>query len=331
MWSLRAFRRLPACTRAPGFQQHRFISTGVFTEQKRRELKKFYDENGYLVVPKLIPQQDVTMLRSEIAAIARGKYGVVDGMDSKAPSADDDTLLSRYLAFHHPHKLSPSLKSFLLHPHLVDLVTALISPNVKCMQSMFFVKGPGKPGQAWHQDEYYIPTRDRSLMGVWVAVDDATIDNGCLWIHPGSHRAGILWPQRRHNDKRFDPAGEAHEHGYDMDGGVAAECPAGSVVVFHGYVLHRSLPNRSKRFRRAYVGHYMSAESLLPWDVDGTITEHVSDNRDIILVAGKDPYAAKGLRTDLTRPFIRFDVAANPDTSTGELRGAAAYKPIKKA
>jgi ectoine hydroxylase-related dioxygenase (phytanoyl-CoA dioxygenase family) len=63
-------------------------------------------------------------------------------------------------------------------------------------QSIFFVKGPGKSGQAWHQDEVccfwwmpvpihnvqiYIPTRDRSLCGAWIAIDDATIENGCMW------------------------------------------------------------------------------------------------------------------------------------------------------
>lgn len=48
------------------------------------------------------------------------------------------------------------------------------------MQTMLFVKPPGFPGQAWHQDENFIPTRDRSLCGGWIALDDATIENGCL-------------------------------------------------------------------------------------------------------------------------------------------------------
>ena len=65
----------------------------------------------------------------------------------------------------------------------------MIGPNVKAMQSMLFIKAEGKPGQAWHQDEYYIPTRDRSLTAAWIALDDATVENGCLWVLPGSHRA----------------------------------------------------------------------------------------------------------------------------------------------
>lgn len=64
---------------------------------------------------------------------------------------------------------------------------------------MLFVKAPGKPGQSWHQDEFFIPTRDMSLTGVWIAIDDAYIDNGCLWVVPGSHKPALL-----HNRVAYD-------------------------------------------------------------------------------------------------------------------------------
>jgi ectoine hydroxylase-related dioxygenase (phytanoyl-CoA dioxygenase family) len=57
---------------------------------------------------------------------------------------------------------------------------------------MLFIKSEGKPGQAWHQDELFIPTRDRSLAAAWIALDDATVENGCLWVLPGSHARGVL-------------------------------------------------------------------------------------------------------------------------------------------
>jgi hypothetical protein len=81
---------------------------------------------------------------------------------------------------------------------------------------------------------------------------------------------------------------------------------AGSVVFFNGYLLHRSLPNTtSSGFRRALVYHYMSAESLLPWDWAGR-TQSTRDNRDIVMVCGDDPYAHKGI-ADITRPFVRAE------------------------
>ena len=92
----------------------------------------------------------------------------------------------------------------LAHPTIVDVLTKVIGPDVKCMQSMLFIKASGKPGQAWHQDEWAIPTRDRSLTGGWIALDDATVENGCLWVIPGSHKPGIIWPQQEQDDPRFD-------------------------------------------------------------------------------------------------------------------------------
>jgi hypothetical protein len=87
---------------------------------------------------------------------------------------------------------------------------------------------------------------------------------------------------------------------------VALEVSAGSVVFFNGYLLHRSLPNRTAHgMRRALVHHYMSAASLLPWmaPADGV---HVAkqDFRDIVMIAGRDPYAYKGT-IDVMRPHLR--------------------------
>ena len=144
------------------------------------------------------------------------------------------------------------------------------------------------------------PTRDRSLTGAWIALDDATVENGCLWVIPGSHRPGVIWPAKEHDDERFDCVVEAFDFPYTDDDAVAVEVEvtAGSIVFFNGYLLHRSLPNRAAGgFRRALVNHYMSAESLLPWRYDGKGALGVAsfDFRDIVMIAGRDPYAWKGM------------------------------------
>ena len=84
---------------------------------------------------------------------------------------------------------------------------------------------------------------------------------------------------------------------------------AGSIVFFNGYLLHRSLPNlAASGYRRALVNHYMSAESLLPWRFDGTGARGVAsaDFRDIVMIAGRDPYAWKGIE-DVSFSHIRPD------------------------
>ncbi|MEX2244592.1 MAG: phytanoyl-CoA dioxygenase family protein [Fimbriimonadaceae bacterium] len=268
----------------------------------------FYRENGFLVVEGAFAADEVAALNQETVAICRGERGEFAGLEPVVEGESDADLIRKYLCIHFPHKVSPAMRAQVSHPSIVDALTRVVGPNVKCMQSMLFVKASGKPGQAWHQDEDYIPTRDRSLTGVWLALDDATVENGCLWVIPGSHRPGVLWPMNFHEDNRFDCAWESYDFPYRDEDAVPVEVRAGTLVVFNGYTLHRSLPNKAPGgFRRALVNHYMSAESLLPWlwpsEPTGIATH---DHRDIVLIAGKDPYAYKGT-TDLMKPHVRPD------------------------
>lgn len=270
----------------------------------------FFKEYGFLVHADAFSAAEVDELNHDTAKICRGGYGDIKGAHEGITTANqtlsDDEVMKRYLCIHFPHKISPVMLKSITHPAFVNVLTNIIGPNVKCMQSMLFVKAAGKPGQAWHQDEYYIPTRDRSLTGGWIAQDDATVENGCLWVIPGSQKHGVLWPQHQHNDRRFDCAGEAYQFPYTDADAVPVEVKRGSVVYFNGYLLHRSLPNRkTSGFRRALVHHFMSAESLLPWHQPKE-GQHMgmSDVRDIVMVAGRDPYAWKGLE-DIHKPHIR--------------------------
>lgn len=269
---------------------------GFFRRPAADEAAQFFREQGFLVLEGALGEGEVDALNAEAARICRGDRGAVRGLAPAGPGEPDLEVLRRYLCIHFPHKLSAAMHGALAHPAIVDVLTRLIGPNVKCMQSMLFIKASGKPGQAWHQDEFFIPTRDRSLTGAWIALDDATVENGCLWVIPGSHRRGVIWPQRAHNDRHFDCTGEAVAFPYTDDDAVPVEVRRGSVVFFNGYLLHRSLPNyASAGFRRSLVNHYMSAESLLPWMSSGPDERFATaDYRDIVMVAGQDPYAWKG-------------------------------------
>src|SRR5436853_555180 len=182
-----------------------------------QEQVKFYQREGYLVLPEALSAQEVEALRGETTRICRGELGEFPGLSASDPTESDAESLKRYLCIHFPHKISQLMFDFLSHPKIVQVLTQLIGPDVKCMQSMLFIKAAGKPGQAWHQDEYFIPTRDRSLTAAWIALDDATTENGCLWAIPGSH-TGVIWPQRKHGDfDTFDCAGEAFDFPYADD------------------------------------------------------------------------------------------------------------------
>jgi len=266
---------------------------------------EFYQENGYLVLDRVLSEEEVDEINAEAVRICRNAGGTVEGVSPAPPNWSDEEVMAQILCLHFPHKMSDVMKRALSHPAIVQALTQIVSPNVKAMQSMLFLKAAGKPGQAWHQDEDFIPTRDRTLAGVWIALDDATIENGCLWLIPGSQKRGILWKLEWHGDHSFDCVGESQGFPYTVADEIPAEVKKGSVVFFNGYTLHRSLPNRAKSgFRRALVNHYSSAETFLPWRVEEGTSISWTDWRDIVMVAGEDPYAWKGLK-DLSQPSVR--------------------------
>ena len=283
-------------SKRPGYFSPNQVGTGT---------KEFYDDNGFIVMTDAVNPDEIHELRDETVAICRGLRGryklpastrrfpvYPDVKDFEGLS--DDEVIKQFLCIHHTHKISDIMLGYLAHQAIVDVLTNIIGPNIKCMQSMLFIKAVGKPGQAWHQDEDFIPTRDRSLCGAWIAMDDATQENGCLWVIPGSSKQGVLWPMYPHDDPRFDCTSESFGFPYTDDDAIAVEVPAGSIVFFNGYLLHRSFPNNAEKgFRRVLVNHYMSAESLLPWFPQEGIGMAKTDFRDIVMIAGHDPYTWK--------------------------------------
>ena len=95
---------------------------------------------------------------------------------------DDERLIGRHMYLGQPHVYSAVVRAAMTHSgicrvldHVVGACVPFWDGAYKCMQSMFVVKPPGGSGSPWHQDEHPIPTRDRSLTGVWIALTDATV------------------------------------------------------------------------------------------------------------------------------------------------------------
>ncbi|MES2462761.1 MAG: phytanoyl-CoA dioxygenase family protein [Armatimonadota bacterium] len=281
------------------------VPTALSQEQVR-----FFVDNGFLAAEGLVTPEEIEELKRDAAFIARGGYPS-ETLVPLPSDLTDDEVLRQILCIHHPYYVSPVMKRYALHPRICGALSQIVGAhlahwdgNIKCMHSMLFIKPPQFQGRAWHQDETYIPTRDRTLTGAWIALDDATSENGGLWVIPGSHRAGYLYPERPETDPdEFDHADEAY--GFDESTKVPVEVKAGTVVFFNGYLLHMSYKNRSDVYRRVLVNHYMSSSSLLPWSFKDGPTVAKADRRTVLHAAGVDPYAWKGYAEPEGGPSLR--------------------------
>lgn len=264
-----------------------------------------FAEDGWARVENAIDQEVVDTLKDEITALCRGERGLVAGWSPPPADATDDEALRRYVAVHFPHKRSEPIRALAHDPRLVALWTGLLGPDIKCVQTMAFIRPPGGPGQAWHQDEHFIPSRDASVRGIWLALDDATIDNGCLWVVPGSHRHRRLWRHAPHADPDCDPVPRAEPPPGTLAGAIPVPAKSGDLIVFDGYLLHRSGPNRTDGPRRAIGLHGVRAATRMPWmgaEQRGPIGG--ADCRDFELVAGEDPYRDEP-KAALLLPWMR--------------------------
>ena len=156
---------------------------------------------------------------------------------------------------HAMHDLDPVFAAFSRGPALAELAAGLGLQQPQLWQSMYIFKQPGIGGEVtWHQDASFFDTTPSSVTGFWFALEDATVDNGCLWMQPGGHRGPLRERFVREGDTVCMQALDATPW---PDSGTAVPVPAeaGTLVVFHGLLPHWSAPNRSDRSRHAYTLH----------------------------------------------------------------------------
>lgn len=135
------------------------------------------------------------------------------------------------------------------NPQILDIVESLIEPDIKLFGSQCFMKPPGGIEKPYHQDSACFAIEPRELVTCWTALDDATIDNGCQWVVPGSHQIGLLdHDQPWHVGDRVDM--QVRDEQIDYTREVSNELKAGSCSFHHSMLLHRSGPNQTQSSRR---------------------------------------------------------------------------------
>jgi phytanoyl-CoA hydroxylase len=153
-----------------------------------------------------------------------------------------------------------TFRRFASHQPLVNCVEQLIGPGLRVWFSQVFMKPPGGGGpKPVHQDNFYFgPGNPDGVITVWIALDDATIENGCLYYGNGSNRGAVL-PHVAPADEPFNlqiPSELAARISM-----TPAPVSRGGVSFHHGNTLHQSSENRSERSRRAVAIHYVNADT----------------------------------------------------------------------
>ena len=223
---------------------------------------------GFLAVEGVIPPDRVAALRQRFeelshqldSAEAQRLHAQVEpGVGSSGATATAVALELAVRKFDSLTKFEPLFREHALYPPLVDLVAGLIGTPISLYTDQAMLKPPRfgseKPP---HQDNAYFKI-DPADGGVtaWCALDDATVENGCMEYVSGSHLTGLVEHEGIAGTPHLVPKGEQGSY-------VAVPVKAGAVVFHHLLTLHRSKPNHSDTWRRAFICHYVRSDARMP-------------------------------------------------------------------
>jgi phytanoyl-CoA hydroxylase len=249
------------------------------------EQRARYQRDGYLVIPGFKGAEEIAALRARAAQIVdefdpnqgssifttQNQATATDGyflrsdntircffeeeaFDEQGRLRQDKSLSINKIG-HALHDLDPVFERFSRDPKLAAVARDLGLAEALIWQSMYIFKQPGIGGEVrWHQDATFFETTPISVTTFWFALEDATIENGCLWVQPGGHRGPMRERFVRNGDNiRMEKLDDTPWP--DDSVAVPLEAKAGSLVCFHGLLPHYSAPNRSPVSRHAYTLH----------------------------------------------------------------------------
>jgi phytanoyl-CoA hydroxylase len=219
------------------------------------EQKKFWSKNGYLAVEGVIP---LDLIESEKERFE----WLCENWDSPAAQAmrpthesglspeDWNAKTSRGFADLALH--DDAFRAHALHPTLLDIVEDLIGSPIALYETQALLKPPsiGSPKPPHQDNAYFRVIPDDAVITCWGALDDATVENGCMQYIPGSHRLGHI------KHKWIEGTPHQVPEGVDLNKAVSVPLKAGGVIFHHSLTLHMSGPNNSQQWRRPLICHY---------------------------------------------------------------------------
>ncbi|KAM4696689.1 putative alpha-ketoglutarate-dependent hypophosphite dioxygenase [Rhinophrynus dorsalis] len=243
-----------------------------------RQLKTLYDANGFLTAINVLEENELHQACKEYEKL-------------------EETLGKEYTQYslHNIHMEYEWVMNLASHPKLLQVITAVLGPNVILLDSRFICKYPSTevphkdntaPYVAWHQDIKYWGFEGGPVASVWLAFDDVDTENGVLQVIPGSHKQGILEHRAAEIPGNMLTANqEIPRHLVAVEESVECPLKAGQMSVHDGLTVHASEPNMSNRRRCGFVIRYVPTTAYPVEDPERPRTFPAT-----VLVAGTDEF-----------------------------------------
>ena len=223
--------------------------------------KSNYERDGFLSYGSMLSGKELEDLSQRIDALASGEHCNAEKAGIRLEGAaiagglQDVSLRDKVWQLGSPHLHDDIILKYTNKPEILDIVTELLgTEDVKLFTTQALMK-PAFHGSivSWHQDSaYWTSVSPPALVSCWTALDDATEENGCMRMLPGSYKKG-LWP---HDRRDF-----LHAQGVDVSQAVPIVLKAGSCSFHHSLTVHGSLENKTPYRRRGLATSYMRADS----------------------------------------------------------------------
>ena len=205
------------------------------------QIKRYHD-TGLMFPQRVMTTDDATNYLAQLESYESNTGGPVNGK-------------WRYKS----HLVFPWFDQLMRHPAILDLVRSLLGNDLMVWTTHIYPKEPGD-GRfiSWHQDSAHWGLDSNQVLSVWVALTDATLENGCMRMLPGSHHNGQVKHQDTHDPNNILTRGQTIFNGIEEDRSVWIELKAGEVSVHHVDMFHASTPNESNQRRVGVAIRYIT-------------------------------------------------------------------------
>lgn len=219
-----------------------------------QEQLKQYQNDGYIIFENLFTEAEMDRITVKIDKFDEESERALQEQGKN--SANSHIIPGQINFTIRLNLLDKEIQQFAMQEKFADISTGLIGPEVQLYFDQSVYKRPeANRDFPWHQDNGYVPIEPQHYVTCWLALEDASIENGCIWVLPGSHKQGLV------EHKKTDVGWQCY---FGEDPGIPVELKKGSMVAFNSLLFHRSTPNRSDKIRKGYILQYSQTGAKNP-------------------------------------------------------------------